>query len=51
VLEAKGWLDPRSKTKLKRMAKHHPDSPVELVTAQRLSEMVGRAKSIIPCWE
>lgn len=51
VLEAKGWLDSRSKTKLKRMAKLHPDSPVELITAQRLEELVGRGKSIIPHWE
>jgi hypothetical protein len=51
VLEAKGWLDPKSKTKLRRMAKHHPDSPVELVTAQTLDGLVGKAKAVIPHWE
>jgi hypothetical protein len=51
VLEAKGWLDPKSKTKLRRMAQHHPGAPVELITAQRLGELVGRAKAVIPGWE
>lgn len=51
VLEAKGWLDARSKTKLRRMAKLHPESPVELITAQTLAGLVGRARSVIPYWE
>jgi hypothetical protein len=49
--EVKGWMDPKSKTKIKRMALYHPD--VKLVVVGRsgyraLEKMVGR---IISGWE
>ena len=34
-VEVKGWMDQRSKTKLKRMKKYHPDVELELVDSKR----------------
>lgn len=38
--EVKGYLDAKSKTKLKRMAKYYPDVKVVLLTGKRLREIL-----------
>jgi hypothetical protein len=50
--EVKGWLDPKSKTRLKRMARYFPDEHVSLVQ----HEWFARARrsglaALIPGWE
>jgi hypothetical protein len=35
--EVKGWLDPKSKTQLRRMAKYHPDVTVVLINARGIA--------------
>ncbi len=50
-VEVKGWLDPKSKTKLKRMAKYYPKTKVILFgekSYRSLSQKLGR---VIPGWE
>lgn len=50
-VEIKGWMDPRSKTKLKRMKTYHPGVRVVLVGAAEyrgLDRTIGR---VLPGWE
>jgi hypothetical protein len=49
--EVKGWMDARSATKLRRMAKYHPHVRVELIDKARYSEVAAQVKAIIPHWE
>lgn len=37
--EVKGYLDPKSKTKLKRMAKYHPDISLKLIDKKVLDSL------------
>ncbi len=46
--EVKGWMDPRSKTKIKRMAKYYPDIKLILIQAPWFKLM---KKNSIPGWE
>jgi hypothetical protein len=39
--EVKGWMDPRSKTKLKRMAKYHPHIKI-IVVDRKVMDAIGR---------
>ena len=50
--EVKGWMDPKSATKLKRMAKFHPGVKVIVVGADwfRAAERQGLC-AVIPGWE
>ena len=50
-VEIKGWLDPQSKTKLKRMAKYYPDVRVELVNAKEYNAIKKSVSMLIPGWE
>lgn len=38
--EVKGYMDPKSKTKLKRMKKYHPNVKVVLLTGDRLKGLL-----------
>jgi hypothetical protein len=49
--EIKGYMDPRSKTKLQRMAKYHPDVKVNLVDADRYRTIQRQVSALIPGWE
>lgn len=49
--EVKGYFDPRSKTKLKRMAKYHPDVKVRLVAAKQYNEIKRKLSSALRGWE
>lgn len=49
--EIKGWMDPVSKTKLKRMAKYHPEIELRVISQKEYAVVSKMAKAIIPGWE
>lgn len=49
-IEVKGWMDAKSRTKLKRMAKYFPDVQIEVIDAKRYREICTYA-AVIPKWE
>lgn len=49
--EVKGWMDPKSKTKLKRMAKYHPNVKVNVIDSKAYREIDKKLGGAIPCWE
>lgn len=49
--EVKGWLDAKSKTKLKRMAKYYPNESVILIQASDYKEISKKVGSLIDGWE
>lgn len=49
-LEVKGWMDRKSKTKLKRMAKYYPEVKIEVIDRKRYREIATYA-AVIPNWE
>ena len=50
-VEVKGWMDDKSKTKLKRMRKYHPTVKIELVGAKEYRGIANKWKGAIPTWE
>jgi len=48
--EVKGHMDQKSRTKLKRMAKYHPNERV-LVIAKDEMKAIGKWRRMIPGWE
>lgn len=48
--EIKGWMDSKSKTKLKRMKKHYPDIRV-VVIGEGEYKAIAKWKGMIPEWE
>lgn len=48
--EVKGWMDQKSKTKLKRMGKYYPEVKIVLVD-QAVYKAIAKWKSLIPNWE
>jgi len=49
--EVKGWMDSRSKTTLRRMAKYHPGETIVLVAEKQYREIERRLSSLIEGWE
>jgi len=49
--EVKGWMDDKSKTKIKRMAKYHPDVKLIVITGKEYKVLESSLSSIIPEWE
>ena len=49
--ECKGWMDARSKTKLRRMAKYHPEIKLRLITGDWFRSQRLKLRAIIPEWE
>lgn len=49
--EVKGWMDDRSKTKIKRMAKYHPHIKLIVIQSKQYTELQKKASSIIEYWE
>ena len=49
--EVKGWMDKRSKTKLKRMAKYYPDVELILIDAKPYKSIERQMCRSIPGWE
>ncbi len=50
-VEVKGWMDPASKTKLRRMKKYYPDVKIMLVQKKEMSILRAQMKGFIPEWE
>lgn len=50
-VEVKGYMDSKSKTKLKRMKKYHPEIELELVDEKRYRSLAKTAKAIVPGWD
>lgn len=48
--EVKGWMDPKSKTKLKRMAKYHPTVKIVVIDKKAMASVSTLAR-LIPGWE
>ena len=49
--EVKGWMDQKSRTKLKRMAKYYPDVPIVLVDKDAYYAIRDSVSALIPNWE
>lgn len=49
--EVKGWMDSRSKTKLKRMKKYYPDVELILISEKEYIEIEKKLGGIIKGWE
>lgn len=49
--EVKGWMDPRSKTKLKRMKKYHPLVRITLIESAWFRSNASKLSGIIKEWE
>ncbi len=46
-VEVKGWMDDKSKTKLKRMAKYYPKIKIELVCEQEYKEIKNKVGKLL----
>ena len=49
--EVKGWMDKRSKTKIKRMAKYHPEVKLLVIAQKQYMEIRNKLGRTIPGWE
>lgn len=49
--EVKGWMDSRSKTKLKRMKKYHPDVNLIVIMEKEYKEIERKVSRLITGWE
>ena len=49
--EVKGWMDARSVTKIKRMAKYHPTVQLLVIDAKSYRKLARLFCSTIPGWE
>lgn len=50
-IETKGWMDAKSKTKLRRMKKYHPDVVVRVVEYPAYRAIARQVRHLIPGWE
>lgn len=48
--EVKGYFDSRSKTKIKRMAKYHPDIKIVLIDKSAYLAIARKAQGFVPDW-
>jgi hypothetical protein len=49
--EVKGWMDSRSRTTLKRMAKYHPNETVIVIDRKAYNAIARTASSLLEGWE
>lgn len=49
--EVKGWMDPKSITKIKRMAKYHPAIKLVVIDATRYKALAKTVKGLVPEWK
>ena len=49
--EVKGWMDDRSKTKIKRMAKYHPGVKLVVIDSKQYAKLRGQLNKVVPGWE
>lgn len=50
-IELKGWMDPKSKTKIKRMRIYYPSVRLVVVGQDEYRGLVRTARPLIPNWE
>lgn len=49
--EVKGWMDPKSKTQLKRMAKYYTDVKIVVIDADAYRAIARDVKGFLAGWE
>lgn len=49
--EVKGWMDDRSITKIKRMAKYHPDTKLIVIDSKAYKALAKQLSGLIDGWE
>jgi len=49
--EVKGWMDDRSVTKIKRMAKYHPHVKLIVIAKKEYTEIKNKLGKVIQDWE
>ena len=49
-IEVKGYMDSKSATKIKRMAKYHPDVKLRVIGKEWFKQNGGKLKNIISGW-
>lgn len=49
--EVKGWMDSRSKTTLRRMAKYHPNEKIIVIRARNYNAIARKLGALVPDWE
>jgi len=49
--EVKGWMDPNSKIRMKRMTRFYPEIKVEIVDSKRVASVAKKLKHVIVGWE
>ena len=50
-VEVKGWMDPKSKTKLKRAKLYYPDREIQVVNAATYNKLCKAYFRVLPHWE
>lgn len=50
-VEVKGWMDPKSATKLKRMAKYYPDIEVRVIDTDWFKKNTPLLKGLLKGWD
>lgn len=48
--EVKGWMDSKSKTKIKRMAKYHPSVKMVIIDSNRYRALERTVSGLVPNW-
>lgn len=48
--EVKGWMDSKSKTKIKRMAKYHPSVKMVIIDTNRYKSLERTVSGLVPKW-
>ncbi len=51
IHEVKGYMDAKSKTKIKRMAKYHPTVKLVVIDAKQYRKIASIFSKVVPGWE
>ena len=49
--EVKGWMDAKSKTRLRRMKKYHPGVGLRVIGQVEYKTIAKQVSAFVPCWE
>jgi hypothetical protein len=49
--EVKGWMDPKSKTKIARMGRYHPSVRLVVIGKRQYAEIRSKVAALVPGWE
>lgn len=50
-VEIKGWMDPKSATKLARMAKYYPEVEIRVIQRSQYRSLAAKMARLLPGWE